>query len=280
MLPFLVFALVFLVYPLFEVIRMSVSDIALSGSGFVFRFNGFDNIASMLADPMGWRAILNTVVFVAITVVGSLILGVALAILVVRAVRLLPLARNVLVWPAVIAPVVVSLVWLLILSPTAGGLNKLLALSGLPSQEWLNTGAGAMLAVAVVDIWHWTPVVFLFAYTALQGIDASILEAARVDGASERKTLRLIILPLLWPTIIGVALVRTIMGIKAFDEMYLMTRGGPGGATTLVSQQIKVLFFDDREFGQASAYSLLVVVLTALVLGAILFARTRKGATL
>jgi multiple sugar transport system permease protein len=180
----------------------------------------------------------------------------------------------------VIAPVVVSLMWLLILSPTAGGLNKLLETIGLPTQAWLNSGNGAMLSLIMVDIWHWTPVVFLFIYTALQSISDEVLEAGRVDGASEMQLLRHIVLPLVAPAVGAVAVVRIIMGIKVFDEMYLLTSGGPDGATTLVSQRVQLWFFQDLSFGKAAAFSILVVLFAAAVLGIFLAVRSRLGRTL
>lgn len=274
-LPFLLFGLVFAVYPMSQVVRMALSDVQISSGQFEWTFTGAENLAKVLGAGVSWEVIGNTVVFVVASVLVSIVLGLALALLVDRAITLLPLARNVLIWPAVIAPVVVSLMWLLILSPTAGGLNKLLRTLSLPEQGWLGDGGSAMAAVVVVDVWHWTPVVFLFFYTALKAIDASTLEAARMDGANEREIVRYIILPALRPTVMAVALVRIIMGVKVFDEMYLLTQGGPDGATTLVSQHIKSLFFDSLRLGEAASYSLVVVFATAIVLGVVLFVRSR-----
>ncbi|QOR72443.1 sugar ABC transporter permease [Ruania alkalisoli] len=271
--PFLLFGLVFAVYPLLQVARMAGSDVQIRSGRFEWEWTGLTNLRDVLADAASIQALTNTVVFVAATVIGTLVVGFVLALLVDRAVTLLPLARNVLIWPAVIAPVVVSLMWLLILSPTAGGLNKLLRTIGLSEQGWLGDGPTAMAAVMVVDIWHWTPVVFLFLYTALKGIDASVLEAARVDGAREFQVVRHIVIPSMSAAIGAVILVRIIMGVKAFDEMYLMTRGGPDGATTLVSQHIKTLFFDNLDLGEAAAFSLFTVAVTALVLALVLLVR-------
>lgn len=274
--PFLAFAIVFGVVPFAQVIRMSFSEVKILQGQFAWSASGFTNYAVALADPRGWQAIGNTLLFVVATSVGTLVIGTVIALLVNRAVWTLPLARNIMVWPAIVAPVVVSLIWLLILSPTAGGINKVLGSLGLPAQQWLNDSAGAMTAIILVDVWHWSPVVFLFVYTALQAIDASTLEAARIDGASEGQIIRRVILPILVPTLGAVAVVRIIMGVKAFDEMYLLTAGGPNGATTLVSLHIKELFFDQLRFGQAAAYGMVVVILTAIILGVYLFAQSRK----
>jgi multiple sugar transport system permease protein len=274
LLPFTLFVAGLSVYPIAQVVRMSLSDIRLTAAGFQFSWGGLANYGAVLTDRYAWQAIDNTVVFVVVTVLSSVVVGVGLALLVNRAVVLLPIARNVMIWPAVIAPVVVSLVWLLLLSPTVGGVNRVLASFGLPGQLWLNSGPTAMLSLMVVDLWHWTPVVFLFIYTALQSISGDILEAARIDGANERQVIRRIVLPLLVPAITAVALVRTVMGIKVFDEMYLMTSGGPAGATTLVSQRVQLWFFQDLNYGEASAFSIVVVILTAVVLGVVMLLRS------
>jgi multiple sugar transport system permease protein len=276
LLPFTIFGLVFAAYPVVQVIRMSFLDVRIVNGQFLGEPVGLDNWIQALTSGASWQAIWNTVAFVALTTIFTLALGLALALLVDRLVVLLPIARNMLIWPAVVAPVVVSLMWLLILSPTAGGLNKLLLSLGLPPQGLLGNSPGAFFSIVVVDVWHWTPVVFLFLYTALQTIEPSAIEAARIDGAHEGQIIRFVVVPLLRPAIAAVIVVRVIMGVKAFDEMYLLTSGGPNGATTLVSQQIKTLFFDSMHFGEASAFSLFIVILTAALLGIVLFIRSRK----
>lgn len=278
LLPFTVFGLVFAVYPMAQVVRMAFSDVSVRSGGFVWGDTGFANFASVFASGLTWQVFGNTVVFVVASVVLSVLCGLILAFLVDRAVLALPIARNLLIWPAIVAPVIVSLIWLLVLSPTAGGLNKVLGTLGLPKQGWIADQAGAMMSIIVVDVWHWTPVVFLFLYTALKTVDYSTIEAARIDGAGEFRVIRSVVLPHLVPTIGAVIIVRIIMGVKAFDEMYLLTRGGPNYATTLVSQHVKTLFFDHLKLGPGSAFSLLTVVIVALVLGVFLFVRSRKEA--
>lgn len=275
MLPFVIFTVALTAYPFARVVQMAFSDTRITGGQFTFEWVGVRNFQRILVAPETWQALGNTGVFVVATVLGSLMVGIAAAVLVNRAVWMLPIARNVLIWPAVIAPVVISLMWLMIMDPTVGGLNKLVQTLGLPAQSWLDSGAGAMTTVILVDIWHWSPVVFLFMYTALQAISAEVLEAARMDGASEWSILRRIVLPLLLPAIGAVAIVRTVMGIKVFDEMYLLTAGGPNGATTLVSQRIQLWFFHDLRFGEAASFSILVIVFTAAVL--VLFFGVRAG---
>jgi multiple sugar transport system permease protein len=123
-------------------------------------------------------------------------------------------------------------------------------------------------------------VVFLFIYAGLNGINQEIIEAARVDGASERQIVRRLILPILLPTIAVIALLRTIMSIKAFDEMYLLTKGGPEGATSLISLHIRKIFVEVLDFGYASALSLCIVAVLALTVALSYFARQKKKAQL
>lgn len=264
--PFVLFCLAMAAYPFANVVRMAFSHVELTHAGFTFYWNGLANLRAALSDPLTWQAVSHTVVFTLISDLGSLVAGVIVALLVDRAISVLPLARNVIIWPAITTPVVISVIWLLILSPTAGGLNKLLETLGLPAQNWLNSGFGAMASLVGVDIWHWSPVVFLFVYAALKSVDAELLEAARVDGASELSITLRITLPLVLPAIGAVALIRMVMGIKVFDEMYVLTAGGPHGATTLVSQRIQLWFFQDLNFGEAAAFGLLIILAVIVIL--------------
>ncbi|PFG29732.1 carbohydrate ABC transporter membrane protein 1 (CUT1 family) [Paramicrobacterium agarici] len=271
--PFLAFLAVFALYPLGELVRLAFSDTQIVDGLFVSSSSGFANFAEVWADPTTQQSVVVTILFIAVTVIGTVGLGTTLALLVDRAGWSRALARNVFVWPAVVAPVVVSLMWLLLLSPTVGGFNKVLLNWGLPTQSWLNSESGAFLSVAVVDIWHWTPIVFLFVYAALQGVSKEVLEAARMDGATEWQITMRVVIPMLMPAILVVTLVRLVSSIKAFDEMYLLTRGGPNGATNIVSLHIRTLFFDQLEFGTAAALSVSVVAIVLAVVGGAFFAR-------
>jgi multiple sugar transport system permease protein len=275
LLPFVGFLLVFAVYPLINLVKLAVSDTTVENAVFVSEFNGLSNFGRVLTDPAFQHSVVITTAFVVLTVGITLVAGLALALLVDRAVVLHHLARNVLIWPAVITPVVVSVLWLLVLSPTVGGLNKLLRTFGLPEQSWLNSGLGAFMSVVAVDVWHWTPIVFLFLYTALQGIPSELFEAARVDGAGERQILFQVTVPLLWPALVVVGLLRLVMSVKAFDEMFLLTGGGPNGATNLISLDIRSQFFDRLDFGFAAAESVTVVVATLIIVGGALLIRRR-----
>jgi multiple sugar transport system permease protein len=276
LLPFVAFLGVFAVYPLYELVRMSFMRTEVFDGEFLSEFNGLDNFRKISEDPLAINAIKVTIMFSLLCVLFTLVLGVAGAIMVQSSKIFKSFARNVFVWPAVVAPVVVSVMWLLILDPTVGLVNKILQSVGAQPQIWLDSKTGAFISVVVVDVWHWTPVVFLFIYAGLNGINQEIIEASRVDGASERQIIRRIILPILLPTIAVIALLRTIMSIKAFDEMYLLTKGGPDGATSLISLHIRKVFVEVLDFGYASALSLCIVAVLGAIVATSYFVRKKK----
>lgn len=278
LLPFVVFLGIFAVYPLYQLLRMSFMRTEVFDGEFLSEFNGLDNFRKIPEDPLAINAIKVTILFSVLCVIFTVILGIAGAIMVQSSRIFKNTARNIFIWPAVVAPVVVSVMWLLILDPTVGLVNKILQSIGQEPQIWLDSKTGAFISVVVVDVWHWTPVVFLFIYAGLNGINQEILEAARVDGASERQIVRRIILPILIPTIAVIALLRTIMSIKAFDEMYLLTKGGPDGATSLISLHIRKIFVEILDFGYASALSLCIVAGLAAIVASSYFARKNKRA--
>jgi len=264
--PLAIFFVAFIAFPVGQLVWMAFGDVRMRAGELTWDFSGFDNFARMLRDNVFATAIGNSLVFIVSTVVLTLVLGVVLALATDRLVRTQQLVQNILIWPAVMAPVVISVVWLLILSPQIGLLNRILASIGLPAQTWLGDRFGAMASIILVDVWHWTPIVFLFVYTALRGLDSSVIEAASVDGASWWQTTRHVVLPLLAPAIMGAAAIRIIMGVKAFDEMYLLTFGGPGTATTVISIHLRNVFFESFEYGYGAALAVTVVLLVMVVL--------------
>ena len=260
LLPLVAFLVVFAIYPLSDVVRMALSNTRIANGQFVEQFNGLTNLSSFAHDGTAHYSLLITLLFIGVTVPVTVVLGTFLAIVVDRATRASGLVSSLVLWPALIAPVVVSVIWFLILSPTVGILNRALTSAGLPTQSWLGTDNGAIGSIIVVDVWHWTPLVFILIYSALKTLNTELIEAARIDGVSEYQLYAHVVLPLLKPAIIAAAGIRLTMGAKAFDEMYLLTQGGPGHATTLVSLYIRDVFFDQLKLGYGSAISLIVII--------------------
>lgn len=265
LLPLFLFVTLLTFYPLVQLVSMGFSTVTLSGGAFVWEFSGLDNFYTMLQDEVFRRALLNMLAFVAATTVGQLILGTFLAVLVDRARILSGLATNILIWPAIITPVAISVTWWLILQIEFGVLNYVLEALGLPQQAWLASSTWALWTVAVVDVWHWTPMVFLIVLAGLANIDQQLYEAARVDGASEWRVFWQIILPLLIPTLIIAAMVRAILGFKTFDEIYLLTGGGPGISSEVISTYIERVFTDQINLGYGAFLGLVVIVVLIIL---------------
>jgi multiple sugar transport system permease protein len=144
--------------------------------------------------------------------------------------------------------------------------------------DWLGNTSTALFAVIVVDVWHWTPFVFLLLLAGLESLPGDIYEAARVDGATFWQELRYITLPLMWPTIVVTLVFRLLVAFKVFDEIYLLTGGGPGTATEVVSYTIYRRFFTEGQTGYGAAMSLVVLVVLALLFLLASAATRRRGA--
>ncbi len=264
--PLVVFLLVLVAYPLVELVRMSFSTAVPIGGDFRWSFAGLANFRTMLADEIFLSAMRNVIVFVAVTTAAQLVLGTALAMLVERARLLSRLARNVLIWPVIVTPVAISATFWLMLNPSFGLINHVLTALGLPTQTWLASKTWALPTLMAVDVWHWTPVVFLLALAGLAGIDRQLYEAARVDGASGWRIFASITLPLLLPTLFAAAMVRIVIGFKVFDEVFLLTSGGPGTSTEVLSSRITDVFFGHLDMGYGSSLGLVVVAFLIVVL--------------
>jgi multiple sugar transport system permease protein len=174
------------------------------------------------------------------------------------------LYRSVFLLPILVPGIVIGAIWKLMYNFDFGVLNQITGVLGLPAVDWLGNGATALAAVIAVDVWHWTPFVFLLMLAGLESLPRDVFEAAHVDGATLVDELRYVTLPLMLPTITVTLVFRVLVGVKVFDEIYLLTGGGPGTATEVVSYTIFRRFFTEGQTGYGSAMS--VVVLFALAL--------------
>jgi multiple sugar transport system permease protein len=174
------------------------------------------------------------------------------------------LIRTGLLAPMLLPPVVAAVIWRLIYNPEFGVLNGMLRQLGFntASLTWTSGRSSAMLSVILVDVWEWTPFLFLLLTAGLQAIPAEPLEAARVDGAGYWQTLRDVVLPLLKPVILLALLLRSMDLLRIFDQIFLLTQGGPGSATETVSLYIYRTAFRFSNFGYAASMSFVGLVIT------------------
>jgi multiple sugar transport system permease protein len=258
--PFLVVYVAFLVWPLLLGLRMSLSSVNIAGSndGFV----GFANYAEAFGDPRMWRSLWNTVLFTVLSTVPLVILGLVFALLVhnLRFVRWL--WRLSFFAPFLLPSAVVSMLWLrMIYPPGFGLLNGSLGTDIL----WLGDPNVAMWSVVMTTVWWTVGFNFLLYLAALQSIPEQLYEAASIDGASAWDKLRSITLPMLRRTTGLVVVLQLLASLKVFDQIYLMTGGGPEDATRPIIEYAYDIGFTGYRVGYASAVSYILFILIVAV---------------
>jgi multiple sugar transport system permease protein len=228
-------------------------------------FAGAQNYVRALSNPFLYQALQATAVYAAIVLPAEVLLGMALALLVHRTVRSTAVRAILYVLaivPLVIPPVAIGVVARLIYGPQYGVLNYLLQTAGLIQNEipWLSTPWSAMLAVSSVDIWQWTPFVYIVIFAGLQTVPRESVEAAQVDGATSWTQFWHIELPYLRSLLVLVVFFRVADTLRAFDHIFILTGGGPGASTELLSLYLYRIGFKFSDLGQASALAVVVLV--------------------
>jgi multiple sugar transport system permease protein len=225
-------------------------------------FAGFDNFLRMPGDDQFLNAFTNTLVFTVSAVTIEFLLGLGLALLLDRYIRRWNFFKTILMIPMMLPPIAVAITWKLIYQPQFGVLNELMFRLGLPLQAWAGDVHLAMLSVVIADIWEWTPFIFLLMLAGLASLPDEPYEAAELDGASAWRKFWDLTLPFLRP-VIGIALLLRVMdAMRLFDLVFILTRGGPAGATETLSLYIFKVAFTFVDVGYAAAISLFMLVLT------------------
>ncbi|WP_424448390.1 carbohydrate ABC transporter permease [Microbacterium arborescens] len=259
--PALILYLVFTVYPMGQVVVASFTD--ARGFNRAWEFLGLDNFVRIFSgDPVLMEAVGNTAIYGFFKIVVQTVLAFLFAVLLHRQLRLGNIYRAIFFAPMVISPVAIVFVWSFMYDPTTGTFNTILRSLGMGglAQDWLGNYDLALYSVILVDLWSGLGFNIVIFLAGLSTIPGEILEAAKVDGARGWKSLRFITLPLMIPSI-GLVLVLSINGaLRAFDTVYLMTRGGPGNSTQLYMTQVFQEGMVNNNFGYASAMAVLVII--------------------
>ena len=256
------------VLPALALLRMSVSTITFAEGREHWAFTPARNVAALASDPALVATIVNTLLFVVVAVTIEMIAGLALALLVGSLTRGKGIMRTILIVPILVPPVAIGNMFKLMYNYDFGLFNQVLAAVGLPPVSWLGSTALALWSIVLVDVWHWVPFVFLILFAAVEALPVDVMEAAHVDGANRWQMLARIKLPLLKPAIIVALLFRAILAFKAFDEVYLLTGGGPGTSSELVSLHLYRVFFEQNQLGYGALLSVLTIVVVLSLLGA------------
>jgi len=267
--PCLAFLLVLSVYPVLQLVPMALSTIQITAEGTFWTYSPRRNLALLLGDEVLRDAVVNTLVFVVLSVVIEMVLGFFAALFIACLPRGRIFARTVMILPILLPAVAIGSMWKLMFNYDFGLFNQMAGLIGLNPINWLGDTRWALLSVVIVDVWHWTPFVFLILFASIETLPQDVLEAGRVDGATAWQMISLIILPLLGPALAVAALFRAIVAFKAFDQVYLLTSGGPGTSTELLSLHLNRVFFEQNQLGYGAMLSLSIigVIVATLAVG-------------
>jgi multiple sugar transport system permease protein len=250
------------IYPLLYLIKLSLTDV----HGMTFAHFTIAHYARLFHDRLFGVAVGQTLLYASVALTLEFLLGLALALLVDSLARGRALIRVGILAPMLLPPVVAAVIWRLIYNPEFGVLNGMLRQLGFNTANltWTSGRITAMLSVILVDVWEWTPFFFLLLSAGLQAIPAEPVEAARVDGAGYWRTLLDVILPLLKPVILLALLLRSMDLLRIFDQIFILTQGGPGSATETLSLYIYRTAFRFSDFGYAAAMSFIALMITML----------------
>jgi len=276
MLPALLAIIMVMAFPLAYLLFMSLHKWSMVGYA-PPAFIGSSNFTALAEDERFIASLGRTLYFTVLGLASNIPLGFAIALLLAQNFPTRSLLRALLILPMVATPVAMGLVWVVMLDPSLGVVRYLLGLVGVENPPlWLSDTAWVVPTLVAVDAWMWTPMVALICIAGLAALPSEPFEAAMVDGASAWQRLWYITLPLMFPTLIVVAMLRVMDLLKVIDIVYVMTGGGPGHASETINlyNYLVALSYDKIGYGAAVALVLFALVLVCTVV----LARLRRAA--
>jgi multiple sugar transport system permease protein len=264
--PAAVLVLLVFVYPIFRTLTLTCMHLNLE-TGFQPRFAGLDNFARLAVDSRFLGSLRITILFTAVSVAMEFLLGLLSALAVERIRRGRRLARTLLLVPWALPTAVIAVLWMWIFNDQYGAINALLLKIGAIHSPiaWLGKPRSAMLAIIMADVWKAFPFVFVVLLAGIQSIPQEMYEAIEVDGGTSWHKFRYVTLPFLMPFIFLAVIFRVVQAFAVFDLVYVLTGGGPGGATETVSVYGYYVFMRYLDFGYGAALVVVIVALLALI---------------
>ncbi len=275
LLPALVYLMLMAIFPLVWTLALSLTkwhaNIMPSP-----KWVGLDNYKYFLFEnPRFWHDLWFTLRYVGISVVVELIIGLILAWLLSQKFRGKSFFRVIYLIPMACPPIAVAFLWRMMLHPDIGVLNSILKFIGFNGIKWTTDSTIAPFTLMMVDIWEWTPFMFLALLAAFQSLPVELYQAAAVDGANSWQMFRNITLPLITPVIVTISLIRAIDAFKLFELVFGITGAGPGGSTESLSFYTYLIGMKWFKLGRGSAISWLFVIIL-LILAMILISRFKR----
>lgn len=264
---------VFWIYPMIKSIFISFTDWDYMSS--IYSMVGFANYEALISDDMFYEALKNTIVFMIGTVGPTIILGLTLAVILKKSIKGSAFYKAIIFSPWITPTVAISIVWCWIFEPETGLANYILQLLSLPKSQWLQSSSTAMLGVIIVTVWKQVGWAMVFYLTALEKVPTSLYEACEVDGASKWNKFKSITLPLISPTTFFLSIILMVDSLKAYDQIRVLTQGGPSGSTRTILYLYYQTAFENFNTGQATALATILLVIVA-VLAIVQFAASKK----
>ncbi len=266
MLPALAVLAAISILPFLYIIWMSLNDVTLlGGSGLSSRWVGLGNWAGMFTDPNVGAGWVRMVIYFVATVGLQVILGVAIALLVHEVVWGKNLALSLILIPMFVAPVIVGLLGRFLINPTYGLYSWILEETGIFTGNILGEDVPAFVAVVLMDVWEWTPLITLITLAGLVSVQQPVLEAAKVDGAGYWRRLWYIVLPSISGIVIVALLIRSMDALRYFAIIWQVTGGGPANATKIIPMSLYEVAFRFLQLGYAATIGLVMLATSILI---------------
>ncbi len=262
--PVVILLAALVAYPFFTAIRSALSDQTLADAG---EFVGLDNFANLFQDDIYLRALRNTLVYTAASVVAKLVLGLALALLLNETFPFRRLVRAAVLLPWIVPTVLGTMAWLWMFNPNFSVLNWVLTnIFGLRGLPWLTDPALAMVSVITVNVWRGTPFLGITVLAALQSIPPDLYDASAIDGANKLQRFRYVTLPLVMPVLLTALVLSTIWTFSDFGVVYGLTQGGPMNATHVLATLAFRTGLTAGQIGEGAAISLTMLPLLLVLI--------------
>ncbi|MBP3808606.1 MAG: sugar ABC transporter permease [Eubacterium sp.] len=227
-----------------------------------YNYVGVENYTAVLTNSSFWSAFKTTFLFAIGTIIPIIILGLSVALLLGNEIKGKAIYRFLVFSPWVTPTVAISIVWSWIFEPKGGLANEILVNLGLPKLQWLSSSETALMSVIIVTVWKAVGYSAIFYLTAIDKIPRDRYEAASLDGAGFWKKLIYITLPGVSPTTFFLCIITMVDALKAYDQIQILTQGGPAGSTRTLTYLFYQLGFEQFKMGQASAVAIIIVVIT------------------
>lgn len=271
--PALIPLVVFWIYPILNSVYISFTDWDYMSPS--YHFVAFDNFKALFQDQRFYDALWNTVVFTVGTLVPTIVFGLILALLLQKSCKGSGFIKFILFSPWITPTVAVSIVWTWIYNPDSGIANTILQFFRLPALQWMKSSQTAMLAVVIVTVWKSLGYAMIFYLSALEKVPGELYEASGMDGANRWQRFRDVTIPCISPTTFFLMIITMVNSLQAYDQIQILTQGGPSGSTRTLLYMYYQLGFEEFNMGQATAVAIVLILIT-VAFSVLQFAGSKK----